>query len=364
MTFFIFAAIIVCLAGLQMAIPYLVKKTIVFGVAIPEENLRDAHLVTYKRRYTLSILIFSLASLIGYTLWFYLQTPTEDLLALAGIMIQFGLIFLSTALYLFFHAQTKNRKHDNGWGADFKSVKVTDLSVRSKDVILPWYIFAIPMIVTVGVIVYTGFQYHLLPDQIPTHWGINGKPDAFTDKNPFTAVSMPLIMLVLQAMFLGINEGKRNSGIKLSASSLAASRNRQLTLRKNSSIFMFFTSVLITILSTFLQLTTIHEGLVGDTVMIAVPIVFLLLVFAGVILLAIKVGKSDKKLDEQAGGKIADYDQEEYWKLGLFYFNKNDPSIFVEKRFGVGWSLNFANPIGYAIVLIPLVVLILIGIFA
>ena len=32
MTFFIFAAIIVCLAGLQMAIPYLVKKTIVYFI--------------------------------------------------------------------------------------------------------------------------------------------------------------------------------------------------------------------------------------------------------------------------------------------------------------------------------------------
>lgn len=240
---------------------------------------------------------------------------------------------------------------------------MTDLSLRSQDTLLPWYLFALPMIVTVGVIAYSGFHYQLLPDRIPTHWGVNGKPDAFTDKPPFTAVSIPLIMLVTQGMFLGINEGKRNSGIKLSASSLNASRNRQLTLRKNSSIFMFFSSVLVTILFTFLQLSTIHQGLGRDTAMIVLPIAFLILMFIGVIWLAVKVGNADKQLDEAADGKIADYDEDENWKLGLFYFNKSDPSIFVEKRFGVGWSLNFANPIGYAIVFIPLVLVLLIAIF-
>lgn len=32
------------------------------------------------------------------------------------------------------------------------------------------------------------------------------------------------------------------------------------------------------------------------------------------------------------------------WKLGLFYYNPEDPAIIVEKRFGMGQSLNFGNP--------------------
>ncbi|HEY7473487.1 MAG TPA: DUF5808 domain-containing protein [Vicinamibacterales bacterium] len=31
------------------------------------------------------------------------------------------------------------------------------------------------------------------------------------------------------------------------------------------------------------------------------------------------------------------------WKLGLFYFNPDDPAVMVEKRFGVGYTLNFGN---------------------
>ncbi len=32
------------------------------------------------------------------------------------------------------------------------------------------------------------------------------------------------------------------------------------------------------------------------------------------------------------------------WKLGLIYFNPDDPAVWVEKRFGVGFTLNFARP--------------------
>ena len=33
-----------------------------------------------------------------------------------------------------------------------------------------------------------------------------------------------------------------------------------------------------------------------------------------------------------------------YWKMGVFYFNKNDSRIFPPKRSGAGWTVNFANP--------------------
>ena len=32
-----------------------------------------------------------------------------------------------------------------------------------------------------------------------------------------------------------------------------------------------------------------------------------------------------------------------YWKLGLLYFNRADPSFLVEHRFGIGYTLNLAN---------------------
>ena len=44
------------------------------------------------------------------------------------------------------------------------------------------------------------------------------------------------------------------------------------------------------------------------------------------------------------------------WKLGLFYFNKNDKRVFVSKKISIlGMTFNFANPISFLIVFILIV---------
>ena len=39
----------------------------------------------------------------------------------------------------------------------------------------------------------------------------------------------------------------------------------------------------------------------------------------------------------------ADNTADECWKWGMFYYNPGDSSILVEKRFGIGQTLNFAH---------------------
>ena len=39
-----------------------------------------------------------------------------------------------------------------------------------------------------------------------------------------------------------------------------------------------------------------------------------------------------------------------YWKLGVFYLNKEDKSLFVPKRFGMGTTFNLAHPISFVII--------------
>lgn len=44
------------------------------------------------------------------------------------------------------------------------------------------------------------------------------------------------------------------------------------------------------------------------------------------------------------------------WKLGVFYFNKEDQRIFPPKRLkALGWTVNFANPISILVLLAILV---------
>lgn len=38
-----------------------------------------------------------------------------------------------------------------------------------------------------------------------------------------------------------------------------------------------------------------------------------------------------------------------HYRGGLFYVNRDDPRLWVEKRIGCGWTLNFARPAAYAV---------------
>ncbi|MGA6973989.1 MAG: DUF5808 domain-containing protein [Candidatus Binatus sp.] len=40
------------------------------------------------------------------------------------------------------------------------------------------------------------------------------------------------------------------------------------------------------------------------------------------------------------------------WKLGIFYIDKDDPAIFVPKRYGIGYTLNFGNRWSWAAVVL------------
>ncbi|MDV2687407.1 DUF5808 domain-containing protein, partial [Alkalihalophilus lindianensis] len=58
-------------------------------------------------------------------------------------------------------------------------------------------------------------------------------------------------------------------------------------------------------------------------------------------------------------GKVMDRDDDRYWKLGVFYFNPKDPAIFLEKRFGIGWTNNWAHPLSWVFIIV--VILLAVG---
>ena len=43
---------------------------------------------------------------------------------------------------------------------------------------------------------------------------------------------------------------------------------------------------------------------------------------------------------------------DEKWIYGFIYYNKEDPKLMVEKRLGMGWSINMATPMGKIITII------------
>ena len=365
MVLLLFLIIISFITIMQSATPFLLKPTVAFGVTVPEDFTGDSTIVAYKRIYAVSIFITGFISLFTYFYWANNRNLPEETIVLTGLAVQFGLLFLSMGLYFYFHAQTTRLKHKNQWGADLKQVRIAELAVRTKDEMLPSFIYVVPMFITVGLIAYTATQYSNMPDLIPTHWGPNGQADTFSEKTPFSVIALLLILLTTQAMMAGINAFTKQSGIKLSAVKRKTSRVQQLSFRKYTSWFLYMMSILMTILFGFLQLATIHDDLGDTALMLALPLGFLLITLLATAIYAFKVGQSgsriEVKLEDETITGITDVDDDEYWKFGIFYINRNDPSVFVEKRFGVGWTINYGNPIGYFVIFVPLLLILVIS---
>lgn len=64
--------------------------------------------------------------------------------------------------------------------------------------------------------------------------------------------------------------------------------------------------------------------------------------------------------------KILDawHDDPANWRAGIFYYNPKDPRIFPPKRIeGLGWTINFANPISILAMLLLILLIIHIAIW-
>jgi uncharacterized membrane protein len=362
MPFAILFITILFVSVIQIFTPFLVKRTVVFGVTIPYEQVKHPKVIHYKKLYAT---ITSVVAVIVLGVFFFLnKSLNETTMALSGVLIPFVVLLIGLLLYFYFHSQMSKLKQSQGWYGEVKQVYSADLAARSQDEMLSSLVYLLPIIISAGVIILTANVYHQLPSRIPTHFGADGKPDAYSNKGWGAVLALPLILIVMQFMFLTINYFTKQSGIKINAGNAASSKLRQLRLRKYTSWFLFFVDVTVSLLFALLQLNVLFENFINATVLILLPIGLMFIVLTGAIWFALKVGSVDSDFDGKVvienPSKVEGMDEDQYWKGGLFYFNKNDPSVFVEKRFGIGYTINFANPIGYLILLLPIVLILII----
>jgi uncharacterized membrane protein len=78
---------------------------------------------------------------------------------------------------------------------------------------------------------------------------------------------------------------------------------------------------------------------------------------SGVLLLGVvaaRMGQGGSRLNGNVRGLAlaggTDRDDDRFWKAGLLYANRDDPAIVVGARFGVGWMLNFGNPVAWLLI--------------
>lgn len=347
----LFILILIFIIAIQAFLPKFLRENNVFGVFIPDTHVKDIRIMEMKKKYTTIVLTGGIGILLIFLGWLGLARPSEQNVVFVGMIAQIMAMVLSIGLYAKNHITLANWKKEEIWTSGQIEKRVVDLQFREQLKLLPTIFFILPMLVPISLGIYGLSQFDTLPSQIPTHWGPTGEADRFAEKTWLSVSILPLMTIGLQVMLLFFNEAMKQSGAKIQVQRKKQSRAQQLAFRKYSSWLLFVITISLTVLMGYLQLTIIAAETMSSGVTLAFTIGFLMVIFGSVFYYTVKVGQSGTRISVDAQEEnqegIMDLDDDRYWKMGLIYVNKEDPSILVEKRFGIGWTVNMGHKVSW-----------------
>ncbi|MCY6370043.1 DUF1648 domain-containing protein [Clostridium ganghwense] len=347
MMMFTYLPVFIILFILGVCMPNLTRKEIFFGIRIPKDKAKDSQLINLKREYVKKYLLICggfLAILI--VALFYSKNP---MIPTIGVFIY---IILQSMIYLNIHKKVKEYKAKSNWNEGKKEVVIVDTSFRNKEnkrmlVSKAWFLIPLAIIV-LNIII--GFKvYANLPDPMPIHWNGKGIVDRWAPKSYKTIFIMPASQLFMMIIMYIVYKTIGMAKVQINASNPVVSREQNRRFRYIWSGYIIFITSVISLIFTFINFNMLSILKWTPKQMVIVPMIFTAVLLIVTIVIALMTGQGGSRLnikEEENHQNHIDRNDDKHWKLGMFYVNKNDPAIIVEKRFGIGWTINFGNVTG------------------
>jgi uncharacterized membrane protein len=248
--------------------------------------------------------------------------------------------------YMAFHRQALAF----GLPAEGNTTRVASLRRRSSGTLLFSWWELVPLSLIVLTAILLAMRYPTAPSAIPVHFDPAGHATRFAPKSPWTFFSLVGVQLSERAIFTVLGAAVSMARVAPSTG-VAGEAYRRLWVRL---ILMIKTGTLL-LLSISNLLTTSHAP--SDILavsMAALPIVVNVTLLTLTLMLVLHYGQSGWRLLRRTGAQPTthgDATPDRAWKGGLFYYNPNDPALFVEKRSGPGWTINFGHSLSLLVLI-------------
>jgi uncharacterized membrane protein len=185
------------------------------------------------------------------------------------------------------------------------------------------------------------WRWDAIPGRFPIHWDLHGRPNGWAIKS-WRSVFGSVLIGTLVCLFFSLLFNSFMRGARHIHSSGPDAEKESRFLR----MMMLWV----------LGLEYSMAAMFGFSPILP-PRLMTIFVFGGLLIgvaiavVAFRSGQGGWRLQGQTRastpGKQApagDRTPDECWKWGLFYYNPADPAVWVEKRFGIGWTFNFGHP--------------------
>jgi uncharacterized membrane protein len=335
-------------------IPYYIRKDIAFGISVPESEYHNKFFKRLRCQYLgISLLSGVVLAVSGSVtgIWSNMHIGEgAQLIPLVAFLIITGLF------YIVFYHRVRKYKKNAAWGVTNIVTAALKTEANERRQFNPLW-FLIYLVIIVATVVIAFLRYPSLPDMIPRHYNALGQVDAYASKSMSNLLVIPFTQIVLGVLFFGLGfmilRAKNQTGLADPVEGL----KKDLVFKTLSikGVFLIgFIVMLILGLGEFSML-----GLMSPWITAATPIVFLVIIISAVAYFTVRVGQGGSRMGVgKSNPTRVTMDDDSQWILGFFYFNKNDPSVFVERRFGIGWTLNLANPKSITLLIVLIAVLV------
>lgn len=332
--------------------PYYSRRGTPFGITVPSSHQQDSFIQMRKKRFFIQNVLLSILLSIPIVFLSNFEDQTAQdmwsgVYVIGAMLVFFVLTFI---LYL------KNRKAIQLWKKEEQIIVetkkeriVVDTNYhRDLNAVSTRTIVIVQLVIVLISVAVIGFFYNRIPNQFPIHWNSQNIPDRSVEKSPLSVMMMPAMQLLMIPVLAFSHYAFIKSKQKLLTNYPQITSYQSKKFRRAWSINFLVTSIATQLLLTSTNFFSLFfaEDMAFGWMGLLIGI-FILGIVGYSSFLTWKYGQGGEKLvfseiDEPVE-EVTEVDEEKYWKLGVFYYNPEDPSIFVEKRFGIGSTINLAR---------------------
>jgi len=340
--------------GFMLLIPKITRRGLLFGVYVGETQSTSDQARAITRGWYV-VMIAALAASVVLGIGLALRDPQSPKGALVSLVLLLG---ATVASYLWAHVRSLALAAP---GAPVSAAAF--VADQRQSLTIPILATAVALAGGVIAVGYAWWHFADLPASMPTHFGASGRPDAWSPRSFRSVMLLPILTLVMCPMLGAMACLTARAKRAIRQADQGVSFDAQVRFRHAMTLFLSGVAVLVTVMLTALSIDSVRVGLgVIDglsPVGMAAAVVVFIYALGGSLYLMLHFGQGGARLEQSASGApltngLAD---NTHWVLGMFYVNRDDPSIFVEKRFGIGYTINLGNARALAFVAIFLVLI-------
>jgi uncharacterized membrane protein len=348
-----FSVVVVTLVmALMFVMPALVRAELPLGVSVPQGRVGEPVVHTSIRRYRIGV-VSSWVLGVVLTLVLFASFPVAASIVPVLIAIALGLL-----AYVLSRRMIIRAKQDGRWYENVSVRLRAEITAESAPARLPfgWVMGAgviLLVVVAVGVALYPS-----IPDPTPIHWDAAGQPDNYAPKSVWSAFGPVLIGFGVVAVLYATSFLVRVSPLRAVPSDSPAESRRRIALQHRLTTSLLGQVAVVLAAQTGWLAVAGWVLPAGGWGIATSAIVMLALLLAVLVVFVVRYRNAVASWSTASGeGRPDAPDDDRYWKGGFVYINRNDPSVFVPKRFGVGWTVNLGSIGGTAIGIVLLAVI-------